>query len=201
MIGLYSNNLERFLIIKDDRWMSLQTGKILSSKFLLSLFEFDNNSNIDNSNCRTWSIRDTSTAMLDKPIPRIKHIEDQLYDTLTMSPDISSSVFLEYQEYCNFVYNVVLSSRLTDANLNSSDQKYILSLVSDNISVSTLSDDTGLAKPFLWHIDHILYFSSTKEEALKKISNLFDENLDIISLLNLYKQTFYDYLKKYETNI
>lgn len=200
MIGIYSNNLERFLIIKDDRWISLQTGKILSSKFLLSLFEFDNN-DINNNNCNTWSIRDPSVAMLDKPIPRIKYIEDQLFDTLAPVTDISPSVFLEYQEYCNFVYNVVLSSRLTDANLNSSDQKYILSLVSDNIPVSTLSDDTGLAKPFLWHIDHILYFSSTKEEALEKISNIFKENTNMVSSLNLYRQTFYNYLTKYETTV
>jgi hypothetical protein len=147
MIGIYSNNLERFLLIKDDRWISLQTGKILSSKFLLSLFEFDN-ANIDNNNCGTWSIKDPSIAMLDKPIPRIKHIEDLVFDTLTPSPDIPHSIFLEYQDYCNFAYNIVLSSRLTDASLNSSDQKYILSLVSDNISLSALSDDTGLARPF-----------------------------------------------------
>jgi hypothetical protein len=200
MIGVYSNNLERFLLIKDDRWISLQTGKILSSKFLLSLFEFDNNK-INNNNCSTWGIKDPNVAMLDKPIPRIKYIEDQLFDTLTLSPDIPQSVFLEYQDYCNFAYNVVLSSRLTDASLNSSDQKYILSLVSDDIPLSTLSDDTGLAKPFLWHIDHILYFSSSKQEALEKISEIFKENTNMISSLNSYKQTFYTYLKKYETTI
>jgi hypothetical protein len=95
----------------------------------------------------------------------------------------------------------VLSSRLTDASLNSSDQKYILSLVSDDISLSTLSDDTGLAKPFLWHIDHILYFSVSKQEALEKISEIFKETTNMVSSLNLYKQTFYSYLNKYETTI
>jgi hypothetical protein len=95
----------------------------------------------------------------------------------------------------------VLSSRLTDASLNSSDQKYILSLVSDDISLSTLSDDTGLAKPFLWHIDHILYFSSSRQEALEKISKIFKENTNMSSSLYSYRQTFYNYLRKYETTI
>ena len=92
MIGFYSVNLERFLIVKDDRWISLIAGKILSSKFLLSLIEFDS-TKINNSNCHTWGVKDTSLIISDRQLPRLQILDNQIIDKEISNVDIPSDLF------------------------------------------------------------------------------------------------------------
>jgi hypothetical protein len=201
MIGFYSINFERFLFIAEDKWIALIAGRLLSSKFSLSLIEFDN-SELSNENCHTWSIKDTGMILSDRQLPRLQILEDQVIDKQKPCTDISLENFYRYKEYCKFVYNVVLSSRMTDALLNSCDHNYILSLytdVSDNVEQPY--DDTGWNISFIRQIDKILYWSESIDEAMNEINNIFRIKTDMVSNYNNYKKTFFGYLNSYEANI
>lgn len=198
MIGLYSNNLERFLLVKPDQFIGLHTAKLLSSKFFISVFNFQNKK-INNENCKTWSLKNPGLAMLDRQIPRMKFIKNQLIDLKSLPLDISEDIFINYQKFSNFCYNVVMASRITDATLNSSNQDYFMSLLDIHLNLKIYSDDTGLAIPFLTQIDKILYMSMSIDEAKTLISNIFLSDTNMISNLKIYKKTFYHYLNYYES--
>jgi hypothetical protein len=201
MIGFYSTNLERFLMIKDDRWISLIVGKLLSSKFSISLIEFDSDE-ITNSNCQYWSLKDPSMIFSDRQLPRLQLLDNQLINKKTYALDISYDLFLNYQKFSNFVYGVVLATRMTDAVLNSNDQNFILSLF-DNVplELKKTSDDVGLSSSFMNSIDKIIYFSTSIEEAQTKIKDFFENKTNMVSNFKNYKKTFYYYLSQYETNL
>jgi len=198
MFGIYSNNLERFLIINNDLCLTMQTAKLLSSKFCLSVCKINNSSCIDNSNCLTWSLTDPSMAVADRQVPRLTIIDNNLFDTKTY-PAISKEVLFEYHQFCKSVYNIVKASRITDALLNSNDQSYFLKLldVQDSTIVS-LSDDTGLEVPFLLQVDKILYMSTSIKEINEKIEKIFIQYTSLPSTVALYKKTFYYHLDNHE---
>lgn len=201
MIGFYSINFERFLLVSEDRWISLISGRLLSSKFSLSLIEFDD-SKLSNENCHTWGIKDTGLILSDRQLPRLQILKDQVIDKQTSCVDISLETFYRYKEYCKFVYNVVLSSRMTDALLNSCDHNSVFTLF-DTVSsdIQTPNDDIGLSVPFLMQIDKILYWSESIDEAAEKITNIFRQKTNMVSNFENYKKTFFQYLHRYEINI
>ena len=190
MIGFYSINLERFFLIEDDRWLSLTAAKILSSKFLICVIEFDGKK-CNNSNCHTWGVKDTSLIFSDLQLPRLQILNDQVIDKTTCTTDLSVETFKNYQKYCKFTYDVIRASRMTDALLNGNDQSYILSLfdkIPDGLQI--FKDDTGLHNSFLTDIDKILYFSHTVQEAKTKIDTLFLTKTDMVSNFCRYKKNF-----------
>lgn len=198
MIGLYSNNAERFLLVKDDQWIGLQTARILSSKFFISVFNFENKK-INNTNCINWGLKNPGLAMLDRQIPAMKFIENQVVDLKKPPLDIPKEIFIRYQKYATFCYNVTFASRITDALLNHGNQDYFLSLLDITPDLKIYSDDTGLPVPFLTQIDKTLYMSTSIDEARQNIDNIFLTETNMVSQLKFYKSTFYSYLKTYES--
>jgi len=195
MYGIYSNNLERFLLISNDLWMLMHTANLLSSKFILCVCMIDETVNIDNSNCLTWTLSDPAMAISDKQIPRLKIINNKLRDTGLISVDVPIDQIIKYQEFSKFVLEISQAARMTDALLNSSSQQYFLNLLDSNDRLITLNDDTGIPGGFLSSIDKILYLADNKETALDKILNLINEPEGTLSLLTLYKTTFLNFYK------
>ena len=199
MFGIYSNNLERFLIINNDLFLTIQTAKLLSSKFCLSVCKINNSICIDNSNCLTWSLTDPSMAAADRQIPRLTIIDNNLFDTKTY-PAIPKELLFEYHEFCKLVYNIVKASRITDALLNSNDQSYFLRLLDiQDPTIVSLSDESGLEIPFLLQIDKVLYMSTSIKEINENIEEIFFQYTTLPSNVALYKKTFYHYLDNHET--
>lgn len=202
MIGLYSINLERFLLVKEDRWIMLIAAKLLSSKYTLSVVEFEN-SMINDTNCYTWGIKDSGQIASDRQIPRLQILEgNEILDKKNSCPDVYGNQFDECRKYCDFVYKTVLSSRMVDALLNTNDQKYILSLFNKTPNeLQITSDDTGLDDSFLINIDKILYFSQTIDEAKILILQLLETQTNMVSNFNNYKKIFRNFLEQNEINL
>ena len=190
MYGIYSINLERFLLISNDLWMLMHSANLLSSKFVLCVCMIDDDVQIYNSNCLTWTLSDPTIAILDKQTPRLKFVHKALFDTGRFPVDIPLEKIVKYQEFSNFVLNVSNAARITDALLNANNQKYFLKLLDSTDNIVSINDDTKIPDGFVLSIDKILYLADSKDEAFDKILNLINEPINTVSWLASYKKTF-----------
>lgn len=194
MHGLYSINLERFILLDQDRWALLHTGKMLSSKMQLCLCQFDNDIAITNNDCINWTTTGTAVIPQDQQILKFSHIGNSL-KYIGPPNDVDLDLLTQHIDYVKFVLKVIKAAWLTEAIRGIGDQTYFLSLVEENTLVS-FKDETWADGGFLFAIDKILYLSKNKEEALPKIKKIF-ENPDTAmpTVLAGYKATFFEGLR------
>lgn len=191
MHGLYSINLERFILLDQDRWALLHTGKMLSSKMQLCLCQFDDNLTITNDDCINWTTTGAAFIPQDQQILKFSEIGNSL--KVGGPPvDVDVELLLKHIDYAKFVLKVVKAAWLTEATKGIGDQTYLLSLVGENSLVS-FRDETWADGGFLFAIDKILYLSKSKDEALPKIKKIF-ENPDTAmpTVLAGYKAEFFN---------
>lgn len=191
MHGLYSINLERFILLDPDRWTLFHAGKMLSSKMQLCLCEFDDSVAITNNDCINWTATGTAFIPQDQQILKYSNIVSSL--KFTGPPvDVDMKLLAEHIDYANFVLKVVKAAWLTEATKGIGDQTYLLSLVGEDRLVS-FRDETWAGGGFLFAIDKILYLSKSKDEALPKIKKIF-ENPDTAmpTVLAGYKAEFFN---------
>jgi hypothetical protein len=199
MIGIYSNNLERFILIKKDLWVTLSTARLLSSKLCLTVFLIELDSNITNNNCLTWGLVNPELAVSDRQLARLSIIQSHdIVDLKSFSPDIDRNKMLDYHQFSEFVYASLESAWITDALLNPGDQKFFINLIDPEFTLTQVSDNTGMDESFLYQINKILYLSNNKQEALASFENLFIQDTIMPTNLRLYRNIFNNYLKKNE---
>lgn len=194
MHGLYSINLERFILLDPDRWTLLHAGKLLSSKMQLCLCEFDDNVAITNDDCLNWTATGSAFIPQDQQILKFSNIGNSL-KFFGPPVDVDMDLLMQHLDYVKFVLKVVKAAWLTEAIKGIGDQTYFLSLVGENNLVS-FKDETWADGGFLFAIDKILYLSKSKEEAITKIKKIF-ENPDTAmpTVLAGYKSEFFNLYK------
>lgn len=189
--GIYSSNLERFLLIDNDLWPLLHTARLLSSKLFLSVCNIDSSVPINNDNCISWSLIDPTIPKTDMQLAKLVDVGSGLENLGDLFIDVSKQKLKEYQYYSRFVLSAVKSAWLTEAVLNSSQQTYFLKLLDIKEDFYKVDDDSGIKNGFLFNIDKILYLSETAEECLDKIDVLLnDQTVETPEWLAQYKLHF-----------
>lgn len=196
--AIYSNNLERFLLVKNDLWTTFHSAKLLSSKLCLTVCEVNSNTNLTNSNCLTWSLEDTNLALSDRQVPRLLRLDRAVIDLKLPAVDMVYDKIVAYKNFSNFVYNCVNAAWYTDALLNTSNQKYFLDILDLDSNLEFSYDPLITGKSFLKEVDKILYLSNSKEEITDGLQDFFNQKSKDPVTLNLYKKTFFQLINNYE---
>jgi hypothetical protein len=195
MYAIYSNNLERFLLVDDDLWVLRHTAILISSKLTTSICEI-NNIEINKSNCTEWTLSIPSMSKQDQQIPKLSIIGNAIEKSIALSTEENEKL-KEDCIFCLYVLNVVKSSWYVNALYNSSNQKYFLDLLKIK-SLSYVHDETGIEGGFIPSIDEILYSSSSKEVAELKINAMFDNKFSSSpTLLLKYAKSFRKYYDEF----
>jgi len=108
MYGLYSNTIERFLVIDDDKHVLYTVAILLTSKIHCNVVKFDE-SKINNHNCSEWTLINPTKLSQDLPYPRvINNFQDscKLVGAQTNTP---SNIFTNHLMHIQFVYIIVKS--------------------------------------------------------------------------------------------
>lgn len=208
--GLYSYNLDRFLIVDSlDLWAVCETAKILSSKLALVVCVFStpppNNFKIEN--CLCWDLNDKEFALPQKQTPTLAliksaHAINELGPPVDFKNQLANLVI--DQEFALFTLKSVVAARLThlffnqNAQMNNVDQSYYLKFFSDeqnNLLDYAAADKTDWQNGFSAKIYSILYKSQNIKEALIGFSNLIPTNVD--SDLYQYRRPYVNYFFRY----
>ena len=192
MYAIYLNDSERIIALEKDLWVALESAKLLSSKLSLCICDIGN-TKLTNDTCIHWTILapELPTSI---QYPRLVPIRNLKLKNVGFPVGADIDTFVEDQQFCLLVLKIVLSAKMTDAELNSGDRKYFQSLV-DTTDVSTSSDDSGIPGGFMHTIEKILYLNSDIHNVLFRIELMFDDSESIFPRnLAQYKSTFYKYL-------
>lgn len=192
MYAIYLNDVERFLVLEKDLWISLSASKLLSSKLSICVCDVGN-TDLTNDNCFQWTL---STPELPESgqYPRLVLPVNAKLEFVGDPISINMDIFKSHQKFCLLVLKIISAAKMTDAILNTADRKYFLSLLEFN-EVGSTSDDSGIPNGFLHSIEKILYLGTSEQEVLNQIDVMFN-NPDSIFPRNLaqYKLVFYKYL-------
>lgn len=189
--GVYSNNLERFILFDDDLWILLHTAKLLSSKFSLCVCRIDrrykNNFPLD------YGLSNPAVAKQDQQVPLLIY-EMQNIITKDSVYDIPVEILVEQVSYAEQSLKIVKAAWITDAMYNNADHKFYLDLIDDK-TILPRDDAAGSSKGFLKSIDSIIYLSNNKEDLRLGLEEIFNGSQSSRpSNLKLYKNTFYKIL-------
>lgn len=195
MHGLYSINLERFILLDNDRWTLLHTGKLLSSKMQLCVCEFNDYVDITADDCILWTVTGGVSIPQDQQVPKLTHINDNL-NLVGPPTEISLDILTNHINYAKFVLKIIKAAWTTEAVKGIGDQSYFLSLVNET-GLVTIKDETWADDGFLFSIDKILYLSNSQDEAMKKIKQIFNNpNAGMPAILEGYRDSFFKRLEQ-----
>jgi hypothetical protein len=195
--GIYSINLERFIAIDFDLWVTMHTAKLLSSKMSLCVFKFISDLDINNTNCINFTLDNTWYVKQDSQYPRLINMDGDVYH-IGLPLDIDLSVLDQHFKFCIRTLNIIKSAWITDAELNTSNRQYFQNLL-EEIYLQGNPDDSGIEIGFLKSIDKILYLSNNILEVDEKLNKLFnDPNSIFVTNLKMYKLKFFETLNTYE---
>jgi hypothetical protein len=204
--GLYSYNLDRFLIVDSlDLWAISETAQILSSKLALVVCVFTvpppNDFKIEN--CLCWDLSEKEFALPIKQTPTIALIKSEnSINKLGPPVDFKNQLakLVLDQEFALFTLKSIVAARLTqlffnhNTEINNVDQSYYLKFFSDeknNLLGYAAHDKTEWQNVFAGNIYSILYKSQSIKEALMGFTNLIPTNFD--SDLYKYQRSYLNY--------
>lgn len=192
MFYIYSNPQSRFLAVTQDLWITLTLTKLLSSKMSLTVCNPPKNyALLTNEECTEWSMIDVSEARQEHQLPVLIDINSGIEYKGFLS-DFPDSLLKKYQNFILKCYSILYAAWLTDASLNSSNNKFFEPFFDIAISPDMVYDDSGVIDGFLNTINQIIYFSPSIEEVEEKINLMFhDKRTNRPLTLELYKKTFY----------
>lgn len=190
---LYLNSIERFILINDDIWTSMNTAKVLSSKMCLCVCEISNQ-NLDNDSCLEWGLVDSSESKQTQQHPSLSIIKKgACYRGYPV--DIASERLIYDKKFVEFVYRITKASMLVDALMNNVNQKFYLELLDEN-EIMSVNDDSGIKGGFLKNVNKILYLSNSVDEISEKLNVMFDDKQsDRPTNLMNYKKMFDTFFK------
>jgi hypothetical protein len=197
---LYSHSVERFLIIDEFDFNSISIlSKILSSKISTQIVILDKIDEITHTNCLDYSILNKNIIGAKRQISSypIKQIETPILindknSIYKINP--ASEEIIKLQNYSIFSLKVIYSLGITEFLRNI----YPIGEILDTVGLNYLTSDLrpiydyseskiGIKKEIL----KIIYLSSTEDEALSKIKELWSTTGK--NLLD-YRECFYYYL-------
>lgn len=191
MFGMYLNDIERFICIHDNLWITLESSKLLSSKLSISICQIYNKE-INNSNCLEWTIL-TPELPVSSQYPKLIFPEKFEFKLVGFPINVNILNLKKHQRYCLTTLKILQAAKITDAMLNSADRSFFQSLLEiDNLL--SAPDDSGIPKGFLFNVYKILYLGTSEKDILTKIDSLFNlQDSEFPRTLQLYKSTFYKF--------
>jgi hypothetical protein len=191
--GIFSPGVDRFLLVDyEDIWATLQTAEILSSKlptmvFILSPVSKD----INNNNCLDYTIFNkskirvsNSPMVVSRQHPDVKFLTaEDLVTYAGVSEDYNTPdgllMLQRLKDYTNFVHDMVCALNITEVIYNSREvanfSSSYLKKSWDN-QFTSIADRSSLENGIFAELRHILYMSSTIEEAEARIIDVWKNN-------------------------
>lgn len=167
MYGLYSNTIERFLIVDDDKHVLYTIAILLTSKIHCNVVKFDESEmGINNHNCSEWTLRNPIKLSQDSPYPRVvTNFQDscKLVGTQTNTP---SNIFAKHLMYIQFVYAIIRSLVLIELSRPGSFD-HIFDFIDDEV-IEFHTDKDSMKK----EIFKSVYESGNIDELYQKIKLL-----------------------------
>lgn len=192
MYAIYLNDSERIIALEKDLWVALESAKLLSSKLSLCICDIGN-TKLTNNTCIRWTILapELPTSI---QYPRLVPIQKLKLKNIGYPIGVNIDSLKKDQQFCLLILKIVLSAKMTDAELNAGDRKYFQSLLEID-DLSTSSDDSGIPGGFLHTVEKILYLNSNTTDVMSQIELMFNNSESIFPRnLAQYKSTFYKYL-------
>lgn len=191
--AIYLNSIERFILILDDLWISVQTAKLLSSKMSICVCDISNFQQIENTDSLSWCLNDSSESKQNQQHPSLSIINNGIFNK-GLPLDISLDLLKVQKQFVEYVADVCRSAMLVDALLNNVNQKFYLDLLGDS-NFEVVDDDSGINGGFLKTVNTILYLSKTVTEIETKLNLILnDPKSNRPSNLKLYRELFYSYM-------
>jgi hypothetical protein len=198
MHGLYSNTIERFLIVDSDVHALYETSTVIASKMLcnivpMTLLE------IDNTNCYEWSLGNPKGYRQSSPYPYLVIKSQDSYQRVGMQTNTPEDKFKNHLDFVRMAYCIVKSAMYTEMELPSSYEAIFSFLESPEIE--TYKDmgyhgaDGGhqdFENGFKQAIFELIYFSRDVEELYDNIMTVFNKS----KTSNLRKRKFFENLKR-----
>jgi hypothetical protein len=193
--GIFSNSIERYLLLSKNSWATLHTAKILSSKFSTTVHELESLIDIVDKDCFFYGVKNTQIIKQESQCPSLIEVNDPIV-FLGNPLDISKDVLISHKNFCNYAFKVVCSSWKTDAVLNKTNNKFFLNFY-QSLSLSVTNDESTIDNGFLKSIDKILYFETSIKDCEEKINQLFLSNIRNDSLKS-YKNLFFKEMNNFK---
>jgi hypothetical protein len=193
MYAIYFNDIERFILVEEDLWLTLHACRLLSSKFSIFICSTVNNEHITNETCYLYNLSTTELPTFSQ-YPRLIDVNLN-FEHVGLHLGVPLETILEKRKFCQFVIKVLKAAWMTDSILNVADSKFFQTLLEIK-EIESEHDFSGIPTGFIKSIERILYLSESEEEILEKIDSLLnDSNSYLPGALAQYKKTFYKYFK------
>lgn len=193
MYGIYSNSLERFILVDSDLWILVHVAKLLSSKMTLCVMPI-HSKEINSKNCYEYGLFNPAEAKQNTQLPQfVKNTSGESFKGPPL--DISEELFSEQKKFIEYLAKVAKASWIADIQLNTSDHNFLLNLAEET-NLAKMEDDSGIDGGFKFRVDQVLYTSNTKQEMKERLSNIFDyKNSTRPSRMEQYELAFRDYMR------
>ena len=199
MHGLYSNTIERFLIIDQDVHSLYETATVLTSKILCNIIPVTL-PEIDNSVCTNWTLGNPKGYRQSSPYPYLVIKPQDSYVDLGPQQNNPQDIFESHLDYIRMTFVIIKSTIKTEMELPSSYES-IFSFV-DSKGIETYKDmgyhasDGGhkdFENGFKEAIYELIYYSKDVDELYDNIMVAFSKS----KTSNLRKRKFYENLSRY----
>jgi hypothetical protein len=208
----YSPGVDRFFAVDTlDPYTSLEVAQLLSGKMpgiavcVLSV----NDAFMLNENCHEYTLQEKqvfalgASILFSRQIPAIRRFGEQSVRHVgpEMPPDYRNNenfeVFMKFKQYAQFVIQAWHAAKTCDMQFNFMPMEQYADDYFDvlNPGFETPADNVNgeLRSGITKEIKKILYFSSSHEEALEKIAQMWRENNTPLSVY--WRAQFYNLLE------
>jgi hypothetical protein len=195
--GLFVPGIERFILVDClDLWSVLHTAKLLSSKFQSLVFPLNNETYIDLHTSLNYGIvRNIGFPTINQtPLLKERLMPE---DIVHLGPPVDRLNDLEQlikeQEYCYFALKMVQAVRIIDALYTNLDNRFYVRFF--DLNLDNNEDESGVRNGITTAIEKIVYFSSDIIEALQKLDDLFNKDVQKPYTMKIYKDKLFELLK------
>ena len=199
MHGLYSNTIERFLLLDDDVQSLYETSTVLTSKMLTNVIPVTNKE-ITNLNCTEWKLGNPKGYRQSSPYPYLVIKQQDSYLEAGPQNNTPQEIFVTHLDFVRMVHSIIKAALYTEMELPSSYVKIFNFLDTENIKILEDMGDGGAGgghgdfeKGFQQAIYQMVYQSKDVDELYDNTHNFFNS----IKTSNLRKRKFYENLRKY----
>lgn len=198
MHGLYSNTIERFLIVDKDVHALYETATILTSKMLCNVIPVTL-SEMDNSNCYNWTLGNPKGYRQSSPYPYLVIKSQDSYLEVGDQTNTPKEIFENHLNFIRMSFAIIKSAMYTEMELPSSYERIFSFVDTDELNLYQDMGDGGadgghgdFENGFRQDIYELVYHSNSVDDLYEKITTVFDS----LQTSSLRKRKFYENLRK-----
>jgi hypothetical protein len=198
MHGLYSNTIERFLLVDDDVPSLYETATVLTSKMLCNVIPVTL-SEMNNHNCYHWKLGNPKGYRQSSPYPYLVIKSQDSYIEAGEQENTPPEIFKSHLDFVRMSYSIVKSALYTEMELPSTYTKIFNFMDTKDIVIHNDMGDGGAGggygdfeQGFQQAIYKIVYQSDNVDSLYETIMSVFNS----IETSNLRKRKFYENLRK-----